>query len=137
MGCKCVKFCIIAALGLHSLILFIQALILGLFCPTSSNATLSSTFTVEASHFILNTTWSTIPDTSSRFMINSGGIWAAILQHAMPYFYYYDIAADVWYTKTTDSNVNTLRHSTIFSFFYTYSAIISIRNRFSNKCYFS
>jgi hypothetical protein len=67
-------------------------------------------FVIESHIITVDTNWTTNPDSTSTFMIMSGGIWN-ITQGttSAPFFSlsYYDILADQWYGKTTTSGLRT------------------------------
>lgn len=68
----------------------------------ASTAGSQSTYLIEASLITIDSGWTVNPDTSSRFSTHSGGIWL-VSQTASGAFHslqYYDIASDVWFTKT-------------------------------------
>ena len=67
-------------------------------------------FVIESHIATVDSAWTINPDSSSKFMIVSGGIWN-ITQGttSAPFFSlsYYDILADQWYGKTTISGLRT------------------------------
>jgi hypothetical protein len=83
-------------------------------CPlattTSSTASVITHYVIESHQVTVNTNWTTQPDATSNFVILSGGIWN-ITQGtgAAPFFtfQYYDILSDVWYQKSTQTNLKT------------------------------
>jgi len=79
--------------------------------PTMNISIASTTQFVIESHIItVDTNWTTNPDSTSTFMVMSGGIWN-ITQGttSAPFFSlsYYDILADQWYGKTTSTGLRT------------------------------
>jgi hypothetical protein len=75
------------------------------YLPTSGTAMYyieKSTATVPA--------WTTTPDSTSKFVIKSGGIWVAVgttLALASYQWHYYDVLSDAWYNKTKPGGVCT------------------------------
>ena len=59
-------------------------------------------YQIEYSTLTLSSAWTTSPDATSTFLILSGGIWATSSAGTPGWstHQYYDIATDVWYTKT-------------------------------------
>ena len=74
---------------------------------TVANSTL---YFVESHIATVDTPWTVVPDDTSSFVILSGGIWN-ISQGttSAPFFtlMYYDILADVWYYKSTQTGLKT------------------------------
>ena len=70
----------------------------------------STQFVIESHIATVDTNWTVNPDSTSVFMIMSGGIWN-ITQGttSAPFFSlsYYDILADQWYGKTTSTQLRT------------------------------
>lgn len=64
-------------------------------------------YQIESNVITVDTAWDTTPDSSSRFVIQSGGIFLMSGAAATPFFtmQYYDILADVWYVKTALQNI--------------------------------
>lgn len=83
-------------------------------CPlattTSATVTIVTHYVIESHQVTVDTSWDTPPDSTSNFVILSGGIWN-ISQGttAAPFFSfnYYDILSDVWYQKSTQSGLKT------------------------------
>jgi hypothetical protein len=80
-------------------------------CPLMVATVANNSFFVIESHVAtVDTDWDVVPDSTSNFMIVSGGIWN-ISQGttSAPYFslMYYDILSDVWYQKTTETGLKT------------------------------
>lgn len=73
------------------------------------NATAGSQamFNIVSQVVSVNSPWSVTPDTTSRFMIMSDGIWLLTSLSPSPSFsfYYYDILTDRWVTKLTPSGL--------------------------------
>ena len=79
--------------------------------PYTLTTVASSTLYFIESHIVtVDTPWTVIPDETSTFVVLSGGIWN-ISQGitAAPFFtlMYYDILADVWYYKSTQTGLKT------------------------------
>jgi hypothetical protein len=69
--------------------------------PVSTAAT-PSHYTIESTTVTVGVNWATHPDSTSRFVILTGGIWL-FTSAATPTWFglqYYDIAMDAWYAKT-------------------------------------
>jgi hypothetical protein len=70
----------------------------------------STQFVIESHIVTVDTNWTTNPDSTSKFMVLSGGIWN-ISQGitSAPFFTlnYYDLLADQWYGKTTETGLRT------------------------------
>jgi hypothetical protein len=63
-------------------------------------------FVIASQNITLDTPWTTVPDTSSKFIILSGGIW--FLTGGTNFlWYYYDILSDRWVQKLSPAS-NTL-----------------------------
>lgn len=77
---------------------------------TNISIATTTQFVIESHIITVDTNWTTNPDSTSTFMVMSGGIWN-ITQGttAAPFFSlsYYDILADQWYGKTTESGLRT------------------------------
>jgi hypothetical protein len=77
---------------------------------TSFSATAGSQalYVIESHIVTVDTNWTTNPDSTSQFVILSGGIWT-ITQGttSSPYFclQYYDVLADQWYGKSTQTGI--------------------------------
>lgn len=69
----------------------------------SATAGSQNHYTITSQTFTLSSNWTVSPDSTSFFTIRSGGIYAVSGLPAAPFFSlsYYDIASDLWYTKTT------------------------------------
>lgn len=70
----------------------------------------SSQFVIESHIITVDTNWTTNPDSTSTFMIMSGGIWNITQGTTTAPFFslsYYDLLADQWYGKTTESGLRT------------------------------
>jgi hypothetical protein len=78
------------------------------WCHTTWIAPAAGTlYQIESSVLTVDTAWDVQPDNTSRYVIQSGGIWLLSGATANPFFtiQYYDILADVWYVKPTLSNM--------------------------------
>ncbi len=65
--------------------------------PTGGTA-----YQIESSVLTVDSAFTTTPDATSRFVIMTGGIWLASAWVTSMYsLQYYDIAADMWYIKTS------------------------------------
>ena len=77
--------------------------------PLMVGATASSSlFVIESHQVTVNTNWTVQPDSTSNFVILSGGIWNVSQGTASSPFFsfmYYDILSDVWYQKSTQSGL--------------------------------
>ena len=64
-------------------------------------------YQIESSVITVDTGWSTTPDYTSRYVIQSGGIFLLSSAAATPWYtlQYYDVLADVWYTKPAMTNM--------------------------------
>jgi len=64
-------------------------------------------FQIEASDITVDTAWDVNPDHTSRFKIESGGIWMISAIAGAPFysFQFYDVAADYWISKTTPAGL--------------------------------
>lgn len=67
----------------------------------------ASTFQIESSIITVNSAFTIAPDDTSRFVIESGGLWLVSAAAAAPFYtmQYYDIAADVWYYRGTQNSL--------------------------------
>ncbi len=70
----------------------------------------NSFFCIESHVATVDTAWTVQPDSTSRYIVLSGGIWN-ISQGttSAPFFslMYYDLLSDVWYQKTTETGLKT------------------------------
>lgn len=84
--------------------------------PISNNGS-QPIFYIESTVVSLDRTLSVIPDDTSSFTIESGGIFLFSSQAAAPYtsLQYYDILSDTWNTKTTMGPMLTSQYGTDFS----------------------
>lgn len=75
-------------------------------------------YQIESSTFTLDSNWTTVPDNTSRFVIETGGIWMLSSAAAAPFFtlQFYDIAADAWTTKTATGGLYLAALGTDFAF---------------------
>lgn len=63
-----------------------------------------TTYQIESATLTVDTAWGVTPDATSRFTVESGGIYLASLQATSNYsLQYYDVAADIWYIKTCNT----------------------------------
>jgi hypothetical protein len=63
-----------------------------------------SNYQIESSVITVDSAWGTQPDSTSRFIVESGGIYLMSSQATSNYsLMYYDIVADNWYIKTANS----------------------------------
>jgi hypothetical protein len=70
--------------------------------PTVTGA--GSFYQVESHVVTVNSDWDINPDSTSEFLVQSGGIWAISSTTSPNYtIQYYDILADVWYTKSAQT----------------------------------
>lgn len=77
-----------------------------IFSPaTSSTAGAQTIYAIESSIATVDYAWTTPPDTTSIFRIESGTIVLASSAAATPFYtlQYYDIATDTWYIKTANT----------------------------------
>jgi hypothetical protein len=65
----------------------------------SSTAGSQTVYSIESSTITVDTNWATQPDATSRFMVQSGGVF--LYTYATGISAYYDIAADTWYYRST------------------------------------
>jgi len=79
--------------------------------PFSNNTMVApvagTVYQIESSTLTVDTAWDVIPDTTSRFVIQSGGIWLQSGAASAPFYtlQYYDVLHDVWYAKTAVTNM--------------------------------
>lgn len=68
-----------------------------------------SMYQIESSTITIDTDWSTIPDNTSKYVIQSGGVWLASGAAAGTgvTFQYYSVLEDIWYAKATNSTFVT------------------------------
>lgn len=67
-------------------------------------------YVIESHIATVDTNWTTPPDSTSQFVILSGGIWNATQgTTSAPFFAieYYNILGDFWYGKSTQTNLKT------------------------------
>ena len=62
-------------------------------------------YIIESSVYTISSGWTTNPDSSSRFCVQSGGIWCLYNAGTAYGLQYYDVAGDTWYAKTNQSGV--------------------------------
>lgn len=85
-------------------------------------------YQIESSTITVDTAWDVTPDNTSRFVIQSGGIWLVSGAAAAPFYtlQYYDVLHDIWYSKPATTNmigaapseVSIERTSEVFSIWY-------------------
>lgn len=77
---------------------------------TATSVAVGSLYVIESHQVTVSVPWTTVPDSTSRFVIVSGGI-LNISQGVTtaPFFslLYYDILADIWYAKSTQTGIKT------------------------------
>jgi len=71
----------------------------------SSTAGSQSVYAIESATITVDSNWSTQPDATSEFVVQSGGIF--LYTYATGIAAYYDIAADTWYYRSA-TNLSTL-----------------------------
>jgi hypothetical protein len=80
-------------------------------CPLTVATVANNSFFVIESHVAtVDTNWTVQPDSTSRFVILTGGIWAVSqATTGAPFFSlsYYDRFADYWYQKSTQTGLKT------------------------------
>ena len=69
--------------------------------PTTTAGS-QTNFVIESTVLTVNTSWDVTPDSSSIYMIMTGGIWLLTGNSSIPFsrFMFYDILSDTWTTKT-------------------------------------
>lgn len=83
----------------------------------TSTAAGTSFYQIESNIVTVDTNWSVQPDSTSQFVILSGGIWCITVLGTTSYaLQYYDILADMWYIKSSQSVVLPTALSTDVSF---------------------
>lgn len=75
-------------------------------------------YQIESSTFLIDTNWNIVPDNTSRYVIETGGIWMLSSATAAPFYtlQFYDIASDMWLTKTATGGIYLAALGTDFSF---------------------
>ena len=72
--------------------------------PFVTALAIGSGYQIESSVITVDTNWAVQPDATSRFTVQSGGIYMASHLNTSNYeLAYYDVIADVWYLKTANS----------------------------------
>lgn len=77
---------------------------------TPISVAVNSLYTIESNIVTVNSAWTTNPDSTSKFVILSGGIWNVTQgTTSAPFFSlsYYDLLSDTWYGKSTQSGLKT------------------------------
>jgi hypothetical protein len=69
----------------------------------SATAGSQSFYSIESGALTVDSNWAVNPDETSRFVVQSGGIY--LLTNVAGGLVYYDIAADIWYNRTLPTNV--------------------------------
>lgn len=74
----------------------------GAYTAPVATAGSQAMYQIEASTVTVDSPFDIVPDNTSRFAVQSGSIWCitSLASGALHALYKYDIAADVWYTKT-------------------------------------
>lgn len=64
-------------------------------------------YQIESSVITVDTAWDTTPDSTSRYVIQSGGVYLLSTSAATPWYtlQYYDVIADTWYVKPALTNM--------------------------------
>ena len=64
-------------------------------------------YQIEASTITVDTAWDVTPDNTSRYVIQSGGIWLISGAAANPFYtlQYYDVLHDMWYARSAVTNM--------------------------------
>jgi hypothetical protein len=64
-------------------------------------------YQIESHTVTVDTAWDVTPDNTSRFVIQSGGVWLLSGAAATPFFtlQYYDVLHDLWYSKSALQNM--------------------------------
>ena len=81
--------------------------------PTAGTAGMTATaagsmYQIESSVATVDTPWDVIPDSTSRFVIQTGGLWmisGASLANGVATIQYYSPLEDIWYAKNSVSNL--------------------------------
>ncbi len=74
--------------------------------PMATAPAAGTIYQIESSTITVDTAWDVVPDNTSRFVIQSGGIWILSNATAAPFYtlQYYDVLADTWYAKPALTN---------------------------------
>ena len=74
---------------------------------TSATAGSQTLYQIESNIITVDSNWNTQPDSTSEFVILSGGVWLITSSGSTPFYnlMYYNVAADVWYFKTMNNGV--------------------------------
>ena len=64
-------------------------------------------FIIESSQLTLDSNWTVNPDSTSKFKIESGGVWLLTSASGAPFYsvQYYDVASDYWINRTVPTNI--------------------------------
>lgn len=79
-------------------------------CPLAVTTAIGSLYLVESHQVTVDAAWDVVPDSTSNFVILSGGIWNVTQgTTSAPFFSlaYYDRISDVWYQKSTQTGLKT------------------------------
>ena len=79
----------------------------GLFpASTSLTSTTYTNYQIESNIVTVDSAWDIAPDSTSKFVVLSGGILCISSQGGNPYFnlQYYDVIADTWYRKSAQTS---------------------------------
>lgn len=87
------------------------------FAAPVATAGLQANYQIEQRTLTLSSNWTTVPDTTSSFVIESGGIWLFSSAAASPFssLQFYDVLTDTWATKTPLGGLLTALIGTDFS----------------------
>ena len=68
-----------------------------------------SIYQIESSVVIFDTPWDVIPDSTSRFKVDSGHVWLVSSAAGTPFYTLqcYEIATDIWYIRTAGTPIVT------------------------------
>ena len=66
-----------------------------------------TSYQIESSVITVNSGWTIAPDNTSRFVIQTGGLWMMSAAGVAPFYtlQYYDTAADIWYTRGAQNSL--------------------------------
>ncbi len=72
-------------------------------------AGVGSVYNIESSVITVNSAWDVTPDSSSHFVVESGGIFLVSSAAAAPFhtLQFYDIVSDTWYIRSATTNLFT------------------------------
>ena len=72
---------------------------------TSSTVGSQTCYQIESHVATVDTNWTTNPDSTSKFVVMGGGIWAISTSTGAYSWQYYDILADTWIYKSTQDDL--------------------------------